>query len=326
MSSSEEEVLVTKCVKRKRRRMCSKDEIGKSVNLYSHRVAPTLYKSKQTALHIFQEEQKASHPTEHVTPTTVSDDSSDLSDDDVIAIERSPEKTIEPRCLTPPPVKHMPEIKGRKGNKMQKKGLKLLENVKSMLHEARHAQLDLDSSVDNNNSIVEYDDTNSYIVVRIRLHDTIHKYPVNRDDSFYEIFKLLAKKKSVAMECLVMTYNDQAVCMDDTAKKLGLSVADTIDCLIVHKKVGTTQYNSRDYISINFQCKFQKVKKNYKTNKYTSLQETFEKYAADIGHKLQELVFKFDGDVIHKTSLPLDLDLENDDTIDVMRKKIQTTK
>uniref|UniRef100_H2ZCQ2 Uncharacterized protein n=1 Tax=Ciona savignyi TaxID=51511 RepID=H2ZCQ2_CIOSA len=158
MSSSEEE-FVTKCVKRKRRKICSNDAISSSVNLYSHSVAPTLNKSKITAFQLLHEQ----HKLMQLEPK----ESEDIPDSDssgevyVVKDTSSVSEVCEVRCITPPPVCEMPQMTRKEKTCLQRKGNKLLRNVKSMLDDARNAQSQLDISIDNNNSVIECIDDQS---------------------------------------------------------------------------------------------------------------------------------------------------------------------
>jgi hypothetical protein len=54
---------------------------------------------------------------------------------------------------------------------------------------------------------------------------------------------------------------------------------------------------------------------------YLPFRELFEKYAELTGKQMNKLTFYFDGEVLSPETTPVDVDMDDDDTIDVAEKK-----
>nr|CAB3262624.1 uncharacterized protein LOC100180925 [Phallusia mammillata] len=326
MSSSEEDIpVVVKAIKR-RKRVLSKEHLNQKVNLYSHKVTPLLKKvdenillqtnNNKEPLHVTPDEQIRPLPPTHCTLDTSKDTA---SDDDVLFIkEVSP---IKDASVTPPPVKRSRQQHSRPST-IERKRNRLLKNVASVVSLAQSHDLINQSFEPNANESIE--EPSRHLLVKIRFHSTIYRFPHEKNLTFDSIFTALARKQGVTSDLLFMTFNDHTIKPSDTPVSIGLSVADIIDCVLLDKDVLVKTLQSSkckaDNIKLHFQCTSVKTKRSFFVNKYHPLECTMLKYAQSIGCDLHVLLFQFDGERIELSSTASQLDLETDDCIDVLRR------
>ncbi|XP_076823904.1 NFATC2-interacting protein-like [Clavelina lepadiformis] len=329
MSSSEEEIPQLRKRVRRRKRVISEDQ--PDVNLYSHKVMPSIQKVNQETA-IPEKIKDLQGPSiskfrtaskEKITDTTLLylDSSNNFSDDDDVQIvgDLSPVKAAP---LTPPPDEGSSASVKKQSKSIKRKRNKLLCNVASVLLKTRNDSIN--QSINQDVQSVETSPTNShsYMMVKIRFQSHVYKYPVLKTCPFKEVFCKLSEETNHMEKHFLLTLHDQRIHETDTPESLGLSVADFIDGVLMDEKVLKEAQKETTYancINIHFQCKFEKIKKTYCINKYEPFDIAMTKYATAINHELTKLRFFFDGERIDGSRTSEDLELEDGYCIDVMR-------
>ncbi|CAE1283310.1 unnamed protein product [Acanthosepion pharaonis] len=156
------------------------------------------------------------------------------------------------------------------------------------------------------------------IVVMVKIGSEIKRFPMNKTDTFCNLFSYLAQEKKVPDTRLMLLLNEKTIHQNETPASIQLQVADIIDCLITEEE-DPEEFSERtgpNVISLVIQSSInQKSKKTMRIGKFEMLQGIIDLYAKQ--HKLQaaDLKLRFDGEIVDTSQTPADLDMEDEDSV-----------
>ncbi|XP_039262760.2 NFATC2-interacting protein-like [Styela clava] len=316
-SSSEDEepiVMPVKRVKRRHHPIANVDPNKQKINLYSHKILPKLDALAKSPVRLSKDDEDEGNDFVpfSISPVRSSPDkskaasSSPTSGSPVRSVsDASPMKDVPP---TPPPP-FVPQKK--RGSRKAKKLLKEVSTVLSQVSKNDTSQ-DSITILDDSIEIVKE------IMVKIRLHGKLQKYPMVESQTFHKVFDTLATKAKVDASRLLVTFGDHRVFPSNTPADINLTIADILECVIANRRLAP---DVKDTIKIQMQGPFQKRKVSFTMGQTEPFLSVMEEYAIKNKANVQELQFRFDGDLLEKTATPKSLDMENGDCIDVMHMK-----
>lgn len=315
-STSESEEETAKPVKRvKRRHQPSQATTMTKINLYSHKILPKLDALAKSPIKLLQTDEDTGNacvPFKISDPDLMSPTDHYLSDSSPSRSNRSPSPELYPITVIPPTPPPAYQPKTRRG-RAKKKTDKILSEVTSVLSQVSRVDALNVSLLSSDDNVVVRE-----IVIKIRFRGRLHKYPLDENNTFSEAFDNLATKEKVDVNQLLVTFNDKRVLPTDTPAGIRLSVADILGCVLVSRRLIPDKRNA---VRIQMQGAFNKRKMMFTMGKTETFLSVMKEYAEEAHVSLGHLKFHFDGDLVHPSSSPRSLDMDDDDCIDVINIK-----
>ncbi|KAL3227782.1 hypothetical protein MRX96_003742 [Rhipicephalus microplus] len=131
------------------------------------------------------------------------------------------------------------------------------------------------------------------LILMVQCQYRMLMYTIPRDKPFAEILEKLADECGVETRQVMLLAKEQPVQPEDTPQSLGLSSADSLNCII------------RKYAESIEVAPDEPLQKGAKT------------FAEKLGLPFSKLVYKFDGEKVQLRSTPEELGMEDGDCIDV---------
>lgn len=228
------------------------------------------------------------------------------------AVERLKSFDVDLDCsLTPPP--QLSSLKRSIQSASYRNVKSTLDMLKNDISSLNNSESDI--SLISDSQIESSAEKQKTIKLKIRLHGCITKFDVLMSDPFRNVYNLIAANENVDITKVCMNYpQENPIKYDDTPEKLGITVADIIDCYIYS---GDTQYeDGEDRISIRIQGRGKKSTKDYLIGKTEKVERIFKEYCVFQNLKVKDVKFFFDGDPVAWDSTPHDLDIDDGDVID----------
>ncbi|KAL7378420.1 hypothetical protein ABVT39_013431 [Epinephelus coioides] len=338
----------------KRRRILDPSAIV-SVPVYSNKVNSSLQLKPAAA--VFTEEEKSDAADDSLLsmfssrePTAAVIALSDSEEDEVEHVENRPQqmtKKKEPaviRCPSPPP----PESPVKKQSRQVKQKIseidKKLRAVNSLLSpEPQHRRSrgrsspgeqdnddliimnpnDDDVIIMNPNSGLQdslYSSSVREIPLKIRCRMDIHKIPVLSSTPLSEVVTQLSIILNVPPPRLLLLREAVELPTDSTVGKLGLGIADIIECVVMaaEDKSEADSSSSSSSITVRLQSKDRDSSQEFSLNRDAPLGSIFTQYLSRMSINAQSKVcFHFDGCKVKHSQTPAQLDMEDGDIIEV---------
>lgn len=306
-SSSEGEDVPVKRVKR--RHPHPKINMGptKKVNLYSHKILPKLNALAKSPIKMMDEDEGNDFVPFGISPIS-KNKVSQIATPEKQETKSETSSPVKVTPLTPPPP-FKPVRNPRRGSRKAKK---LLSEVSSVLSQV--------STLDTSNDAVIVEEIYDHVkelMVKIRVRGRLQKFPTLEEETLCDVFEKIAKKEKVETSRLLVTLGDRRIFPGDTPTGIQLSIADILECVIVHRRLDP---HIKDTIQIQMQGPFDRKKISFTMGKDESLQAVMQEYAEKNKTDVRTLHFLFDGENLLPGSTPKSLDLDNGDCIDVMRR------
>lgn len=157
--------------------------------------------------------------------------------------------------------------------------------------------------------------------IRVQHKSAIHRFSIIKTDIFYNIQQQMGVLLNVDPEQVGLFLNDHRLGGSDTPESVNLHLADIIECHILvpsGKPNVETDGVDKDSVRITMQCSNIRCNKQMVIKKYLPFNVLFDKYAKLQGKPVSSFKFRFDGDNLSPNMTPVDVDMDNDDTIDVV--------
>lgn len=313
-SSSEGEEIVVPVKRLKRRHPHVEMSMNQTkVNLYCHKILPKLNALSRSPMKLAVDDEDEGNDS---VPFSISPS---LEIESKESNTPSPEKqptssdTGSPVTVIPPtpPPPFNPVRNPRRGSRKAKR---LLNEVSCVLSQVSTSSHDVSNDLI---AVEEIIDHVKEIMVKIRVRGRMQKYPTLEEETFNDIFNKLAKKEKVEKSRLLVTLGDRRIFPSDTPTGINLSIADILECVIVHRRLAP---HVKDTIKIQMQGPFERRKVTFTMGKDEPLQAIMQEYADKNKTDVKKLQFLFDGENLLPTSTPKSQDLDNGDCIDVMQR------
>ncbi|KAK7088483.1 NFATC2-interacting protein-like [Littorina saxatilis] len=283
---------------------------------------PPRHSPRPKRLHIFKPPSLLTEPsTPSPTNFVVEDDALDEFENSIlstgdsdVSIYRSPSPPVPP----PPPTA---SVRGRakRVSKGIQKALKTLDSMKGELRRGVFSTPPTPTVV-NIDSPVQRDTQ----VVRVRHMVDVHRFSMAKTDMFYRLQEQMASLLQVDVDQIGLYLNDCRLAPSDTPSSARLHVADIIVCHVMVPEEGGSgdaSVSDSDSIRVRMQCRNSRQNSHMIVKKYLSFKVLFENYAASKEKGVECFQFHFDGETLQPDMLPDDVDLDDDDTIDVIELK-----
>nr|XP_033501779.1 NFATC2-interacting protein [Epinephelus lanceolatus] len=338
----------------KRRRILDPSAIV-SVPVYSNKVNSSLQLKPAAA--VFTEEEKSEDAADDSLlsmfssrePTATVIALSDSEEDEVEHVENRPQqmtKKKEPaviRCPSPPP----PESPVKKQSRQVKQKIseidKKLRAVNSLLSpEPQHRRSrgrsspgeqdnddliimnpndDDDVIIMNPNSGLQdslYSSSVREIPLKIRCRTDIHKIPVLSSTPLSDVVTQLSVILNVPPPRLLLLREAVELPTDSTVGKLGLGIADIIECVVMAAEDKSEADSSSNSITVRLQSKDRDSSQEFSLSRDAPLGSIFTQYLSRMSINTQSKVrFHFDGCKVKHSQTPAQLDMEDGDIIEV---------
>ncbi|XP_049417543.1 NFATC2-interacting protein [Epinephelus fuscoguttatus] len=327
----------------KRRRILDPSAIV-SVPVYSNKVNSSLQLKPAAA--VFTEEEKSEDAADDSLlsmfssrePTAAIIALSDSEEDEVEHLENRPQqmtKKKEPaviRCPSPPP----PESPVKKQSRQVKQKIseidKKLRAVNSLLSpEPQHRRSRGRSSPgeqDNDDLIIMnpnsglqdslYSSSVREIPLKIRCRTDIHKIPVLSSTPLSDVVTQLSIILNVPPPRLLLLREAVELPADSTVGKLGLGIADIIECVVMAAENKSEADSSSNSITVRLQSKDRDSSQEFSLRRDAPLGSIFTQYLSRMSINAQSKVrFHFDGCKVKHSQTPAQLDMEDGDIIEV---------
>lgn len=201
----------------------------------------------------------------------------------------------------PPPMAVISKTKKptRKTRKIQR-DTERLAILKNQLN-----NFDNDSSFQNENDdeLFLYEEVSNSLKLKIRVHGVVEKYDVKKTDPLMILIAAIAKKENVDAGRVTLNWGSKSIDPDETTMKLGLTIADILECFI-HENIAEKE----NTISV----KVQSAKKSgkYEVKLSESVEGILKDFCEKNGADISKVRFSFDGEKIvdlQKTFSELDV-------------------
>ncbi|KAH8039920.1 hypothetical protein HPB51_009176 [Rhipicephalus microplus] len=153
------------------------------------------------------------------------------------------------------------------------------------------------------------------LILMVQCQYRMLMYTIPRDKPFAEILEKLADECGVETRQVMLLAKEQPVQPEDTPQSLGLSSADSLNCII--RKYAGNSSKTANIITLRFQCAHKHGSESIEVAPDEPLQKGAKTFAEKLGLQFSKLVYKFDGEKVQLRSTPEELGMEDGDCIDV---------
>lgn len=153
------------------------------------------------------------------------------------------------------------------------------------------------------------------LILMVQCQYRMLMYTIPRDKPFAEILEKLADECGVETRQVMLLAKEQPVQPEDTPQSLGLSSADSLNCII--RKYAGNASKTANIITLRFQCAHKHGSESIEVAPDEPLQKGAKTFAEKLGLPFSKLVYKFDGEKVQLRSTPEELGMEDGDCIDV---------
>ncbi|XP_076472958.1 NFATC2-interacting protein-like [Babylonia areolata] len=241
------------------------------------------------------------------------EDENSIQTTEDVSIIRSPSPPVPP----PPPTRLRP--KRTRISKGIQNAFKAINSIKGELQKVNMM------SPQSPAVVVDSPEHTYTQLVRVRHIDDVHRFSMSKTEMFYSLQTQMATLLGVRGDQIGLYLNDSRLAASDTPLSTRLHLADIIVCHILVSKEGESEEEEEggctDNIRIQMQYQNSRRKSRMTIKKYLPFKVMMEKYAQKKGKPLEKFQFLFDGEQLLPDMLPSDVDLDDDDTIDVVEMK-----
>lgn len=161
------------------------------------------------------------------------------------------------------------------------------------------------------------------ITIRIRTRNGVERFSIRMSDRFDGIISELAKKQSVLVEAISLSFTDnkgnlQTLKASDSPISVTLSRTDIIDCIIVNSASFQNDLEEDEsVVNIKVQGSQADTVKLFKALKNEPLGSIMQQYADFRKLPLAKITFIFDGETFTSDQTADDLEMDEDNVVDV---------
>jgi len=209
----------------------------------------------------------------------------------------------------PPPIAVISKAKKptRKTRKIERDAQRLAV-LKSQLNSLNNESIHNEN--DDELFLVEEFSRASTLKLKIRVHGVVEKYDVNKTDPLMNLITAIAKKENVDTGRVTLNWGNKSIDPDETAMKLGLTIADILECFI-HDNIAEKE----NTISIKVQSA--KKSEKYEVKMSEAVEEILKDFCQKNNGDFLKVRFSFDGERISDFKKTFsELDVIDGDVID----------
>ncbi|XP_072224887.1 NFATC2-interacting protein [Leuresthes tenuis] len=265
-------------------------------------------------------------------PIITLSDSEDEAEPEQRRGEHTEQRLDDARCPSPPPPESPVRKQSRKVRKKINEINRRLQAVSSILspdqrrtstrRRASRASPPLEPEEEDDDDVIVTSDSQSSlcssdpvreIPLKVRCRTDIHKIPVLSSTRLSDVVNQLSVILSVPPPRLLLLKEEVELPTDSTVGKLGLGIADIIECVVM-----SAEDQSSSSITVRLQSKDRDSSQEFTVHREAPLGAIFSRYLSSVSAGAQRNIrFHFDGAKVTGGQTPAQLDMEDGDIIEV---------
>ncbi|XP_025092095.1 NFATC2-interacting protein-like [Pomacea canaliculata] len=227
-------------------------------------------------------------------------------------LHAEPSIIVEDGPPSPPPSSHL-----------SKRHKSLTKGIKTALDTLTSAKGDLLKNTIVSPIVVEESPVKrkDSMIVKVRYMSDVHRFEMASTELFHKLQSQMASLLCTSEDRIGLYLYDTRIGPTETPQSKSLKLADIIECHVLCPGKFDSEADSvpsADTVRILMQCPKSRNNSHLLIKKYQPFRVMMEQYAQQRGKVLDAFKFKFDGDALDPDALPMDMDLEDGDTIDVI--------
>ncbi|XP_060636526.2 NFATC2-interacting protein isoform X2 [Anolis sagrei] len=189
-----------------------------------------------------------------------------------------------------------------------------LESLTSSLSAAKKSLQDEETDADTNDVILIDASDSQELLLKVRCRADLHRVSIRMTDPLQKVIEHMGQTLKVPPNRILLLLRDRELAADATPGRLGLGVADIVDCVV---ETNNNQNSDSGNLRLRVQGKDKSSEMEIAVQKEEPLQVLMNHYRQAQGLGKRKLVFHFDGQKLMETWTPEELGMESGDVIEV---------
>ncbi|XP_016851659.1 NFATC2-interacting protein isoform X1 [Anolis carolinensis] len=189
-----------------------------------------------------------------------------------------------------------------------------LESLTSSLSAAKKSLQDEETDADSNDVILIDASDSQELLLKVRCRADLHRVSIRMTDPLQKVIEHMGQTLKVPPNRILLLLRDRELAADATPGRLGLGVADIVDCIV---ETNNKQSSDSGNLQLRVQGKDKSSEMEITVQKGEPLQVLMNHYRQAQGLGRRKLVFHFDGQKLMETWTPEELGMESGDVIEV---------
>uniref|UniRef100_A0ACB8EVE1 Uncharacterized protein n=2 Tax=Sphaerodactylus townsendi TaxID=933632 RepID=A0ACB8EVE1_9SAUR len=289
-----------------KRRRFNPDKAVQAVPVYSNKV--------QNSLQLFPASLKL--PVQVPLVSSLPQSESDDEEEKVELVEVIPAEQGKRSPLVPPTPSPPPPAQPRRRRHEARILDQRLRNLKSTLSAAQKSLQDDNSSSEEDDVILvdsPEPSESQQLVLKVRCRTDLYRVPVRMTDPLQQVVEHMGQTLKVHPSRILLLLRDRELAADATPSRLGLGVADIVDCVVETTSKGSDGVGG---LRLRVQGKDKSSHMEITVHRSEPLQTLMSRYRQAQGLGRRKLTFYFDGRRLAENWTPDEVGMESGDVIE----------